>query len=142
MTKKKPRKSGRAASKARAPRGARKTARKPSRKAAAKPAKRKKTTARKPRDDRWLSRTLVRSANALSRQNPDGSVSVMHLENETYMLKIDGIAAEVWQLIDGKTPLSSICEKLIEKHEAPEKLLKADLRRFVAHLERENLLET
>ncbi|MGZ3708528.1 MAG: hypothetical protein ACXWPM_06895, partial [Bdellovibrionota bacterium] len=44
----------------------------------------------------------------LSRKNADGTIAIMRLENDEFFFTLDGIAAEIWGLIDGKRSFDKI----------------------------------
>ena len=52
----------------------------------------------------------------LSRKNSDGSVSMIKLEKDKNFYTLDGFAAEVWGMLNGKQTLKQIKQKLIKKH--------------------------
>ena len=58
-----------------------------------------------------------------SKTNADGSVSIMHLEQDEYYFSLDGISAEVWNLLDSKTSVKNIIKKLrMKRPELPARL--------------------
>jgi hypothetical protein len=77
----------------------------------------------------------------LARKNFDGTVAIMHLENDEHFFTIDGIAADAWKLIDGKTSLSKIRAQLVKKHKPPLDRLAKDLRVLIKTLQKEKLLQ-
>ena len=77
----------------------------------------------------------------LARKNADGTVAVMRLDNDECFFTIDGIAADVWLLIDGKSTLSSIKERLIKKHSVPVQRFEKDFANFIKQLKKEKLIE-
>ena len=80
------------------------------------------------------------SDEVISRKNPDGSVSIMHFDNERYFFSITGIAAEFWSLLDGKRTIPNLQERLAKKHKvAPEKL-SHPVQKLIRELTKEKLV--
>jgi hypothetical protein len=86
------------------------------------------------------SAVLSKSNDVLSRKNFDGSVAVLHLLNDEYFFTLDGIAAEFWTMIDGRTPLDEIKSRLIEKHKPPVKRFEADVQKLITNLRNKELI--
>jgi len=89
----------------------------------------------------WAKWVPKKAKEVLSRQNPDGTVSVLHLDNEDNVFSIDGIAIEVWTMINGRTSLKTIQTILEEKYSAPSKQITRDLKSFMGQLSKEKLLD-
>lgn len=121
----------------------RKTPKKPSQKRASRASKglSKATQAGKKSATQAISRRLHRSPDVLARRAQDGVISVLRLDDDRYFYQIDGIAAEFWQLMNGKRTLEQIKRKLILKHKPPLARFEQSVTRFLADLRREKLIE-
>lgn len=82
----------------------------------------------------------TRPLEVLARKNLDGTVAIMRLDNDEYFYTLNGIAAEAWALIDGKTELGEIQRKLIEKFNPPMSRFQKDMAKLIADLKKEKLL--
>lgn len=89
-----------------------------------------------------LDRAIVpcRNPDVLSRTQPDGSVSLMHLESEEHYFTLTDIAADLWNLIDDARSLAEIEADLIVRHDPPRDRFRADVDGLVRKLTRERLL--
>ncbi len=88
-----------------------------------------------------LSSTLKQSAAAITRTNKDGTVSVLDLNNDNVFFSIDGLAAEVWNQLDGKKTLETILSKLSKKEKVELPFLEKECLKFVGQLKNQNLLD-
>lgn len=76
----------------------------------------------------------------ISRRDTAGNITIMRLDDEEDFFTLDGIAAEMWTLVDGKQSLESIREKLIKKFTPPESLFDRDLTKMLGELAQEKLI--
>jgi hypothetical protein len=83
---------------------------------------------------------LKRRKDILSRKDQDGTVAVLGLENEKFFHTLNGIAAEVWGLIDGKRSLGEIKKALIKKYDPPIDRFSKDVDKLIKDLKKEKLL--
>ncbi len=67
-------------------------------------------------------------------------MAIMRLEDDEFFFVLDGIAAEFWNLIDGKTSLSKIKKKVSDKHEPPVTKFEKDVAKLVTDLKKEKLV--
>lgn len=88
----------------------------------------------------WKHCVPEKAKEVLSRENKDGTVSVLHLDNEDYVFSIDGVAIDVWAMINGKTSLEDIQNSLEEKYSPPPKQLVHDLKKFIKELAKKKLI--
>lgn len=81
------------------------------------------------------------SPDVVFRKNRDGEVYVIRLDQEDSFFSIDGIAAEMFLLINGKRSIGQIKRKLITKHDPPLKQFDKDVLRFLKLLQKSGLIE-
>ena len=74
------------------------------------------------------------SRDIVSRKNQDGTVVLMRMDDSELFYKIDGIAAEVFALIDGKKNVLSIANEMMSKHPGNEERLPKDIDGFLKKL--------
>lgn len=84
--------------------------------------------------------TPERADELLERDNADGTVAVMRLGDEEHFYTIDGVAAEVWKLIDGNTSVDDIRKNIIERFNPPEDRFETDLAEFLGELQKKKLI--
>lgn len=102
-----------------------------------KPAKTKKAKAAK----KPASGTPKRSADILFRRNEKNEVLVMHLEELEAYFCIDGMAADMWELIDGKRSTTEIVGILAKRHEQEESYIASEAKKLLSDLRKLKLLE-
>lgn len=83
---------------------------------------------------------LVKKPGLLIRKDHKGSVAILNVENEENFYMIDGIAAEFWQMINGKKSLHQIKKALITKHRPPLQEFERELAKCLKKLETHELL--
>ena len=88
-----------------------------------------------------LESKLKQSSAALTRANQDGTVSVLDLNNDDVFFSIDGLAAEVWNQMDGKQSLEAILSKIAKSQKIEMRLLEKECMKFVTQLKEQNLLD-
>ena len=76
----------------------------------------------------------------ISRVNPDKTVSIVNIELDDTCYSLDGIAAEIWTLINGKNSVSKIKSNIMKKHKPPTILFEKDFNKFLSKLTNENLV--
>lgn len=69
----------------------------------------------------------------------DGEAVLLDLDTETYF-GLNETAARFWALLSEGNPLGRAVEVMIEEHEAPPEVLRADLEDLLAALERSGLI--
>lgn len=70
----------------------------------------------------------------VSRKNQDGTVVLMRMDDSELFYKIDGIAAEIFSLIDGKKNFRDIAENAFKKYAGNEDRLQKDIDSFFTKL--------
>lgn len=76
----------------------------------------------------------------ISRSNPDRTVTIMRFDDDEHFFVLDGIAAELWSMIDGKRSLERIKDALIQKHRPPRERFARDVANLIRSLMREQLV--
>ena len=92
-------------------------------------------------DARYEDYIPKRSPHVLTRGNPEGIYSIMRLDDQRFY-QLDGIAGELWSMMDGTTPLREILSRLRSKHRPPEDLFERDVSALLSELETEGLIES
>lgn len=70
----------------------------------------------------------------VSRRNQDGTVVLMRMDDSELFYKIDGIAAEIFGLIDGKKNFAAIVDCTFKNHPGHEERLHKDIESFFTKL--------
>ena len=83
----------------------------------------------------------VRARDILARKNSDGSVAILRLDNDQHFFLIDGLAAEIWNGINGKTPLRAITKKIAGEHNPPVAKFESDTRKLIKSLQKAHLID-
>jgi hypothetical protein len=74
------------------------------------------------------------SSQYIHRKNPDGSVILMKVTDEDDFYKITGVAATIWQNIDGKKSIGQILKVFIHDFYVTVEQLSADTEPFLQKL--------
>jgi len=77
----------------------------------------------------------------LSRKNADGKLALMSLEDDENFFKIEGLAIQVWENIDGKCNIKAIVEKVSDTYNLPKKKLEEDTFKFIDDLYKEGIIK-
>lgn len=96
---------------------------------------------RKPKTKSGTESVIFRKAEGiLDRQHEDGSVTILHFNNEDNYFTADAVAAEFWNMLDGKKTLTQIKESLIKKHKPPVEVFEEQLDSFLKSLQKHGLI--
>lgn len=76
----------------------------------------------------------------VSRNNKDGTVIVMKLDDSNVFFKIDGLAARVWKEIAGKNSLADLKTEILNEYNTDEETLNRDISLLLADLQKNNLI--
>lgn len=74
------------------------------------------------------------SSQYIHRKNPDGSVILMKVTDEDDFYKITGVAATIWQNIDGKKSIGQIMQEVLNDFDVTAEQLTADTEPFLQKL--------
>jgi len=83
---------------------------------------------------------FTKAEDVVCRENNDGSVIVMRLDNSDEFYKIDGVAAEVFELIDSKRTLGAIVEMIHTAYEVEKNLILEDSSKLLSDLLSKNIV--
>jgi len=80
--------------------------------------------------------TPKRTADILFRRNEKNEILIMHLEELESYYCIDGIAADFWELIDGKRSTDEICGILAKRHEEDQAYIASNAKKLLTQLKK------
>lgn len=101
------------------------------------PVKKKRLTSRKaipPRGTQYLAWVLEKSPRVISRMKPDGSVVVLHLENNKHFFNLTGFSAVFWKSLNGKSSVEQIASRLLKASGLSAAVVERGVKRLVAEL--------
>ena len=75
------------------------------------------------------------------RKNNDGTIIVMIMDDSNLFYKVDGVAAEVFSLLEQEKSYGEVIDLLSNKHSVSTELLKKDSFTFLKDLERLEMLD-
>ena len=84
---------------------------------------------------------LNKADDVLVRKNPDQTLSILKIEDEENFYTLDGIAAELYSMIDGTRTLDQIKKQLMEKHSPPKAKFTKDVDQLVKQLKKAQLIK-
>ena len=83
----------------------------------------------------------MKSSEILSRANADGSIAIIRVDSDKNFYSLDGIAANVWQLLDGTKSLQKVKMKLSQSHGIDFDAISRDTNSLVKRLLTHNLIK-
>ena len=109
-------------------------------KKAAKP----KTKAAKPARSKNSVKDTVyfKPKSVLSKVNSTNNVAIMLLDEDRHFFVIDGFAAQLWQLIDGKSKFSDLLDQLGKNIGVKPEVIQSDASKMIKQLLKEKLLSS
>ncbi len=69
----------------------------------------------------------------------DGETVMMSIDSGLYY-GLDNIASRIWQILENPTPVSTICQQLIEEYDVEEQQCQQDVLAFLGNLEENNII--
>jgi hypothetical protein len=88
-----------------------------------------------------LSKEVKASPDLVTRNNQDGTIILMKLDESNVFFKIEGVAAEVWKGISlGEKPLP-IIQRLLTEYEVSEDNLRGDVTNLLHELQKRDLIQ-
>lgn len=82
----------------------------------------------------------VRLDSIIARTNPNGSTAIINLDSDNRYYTLDLIAAQAWQLFDGKHSVEQIVKVLAKKNRASEGYINAKLKTLLQKLKQARLI--
>ena len=76
----------------------------------------------------------------VSRNNQDGTIILMKMDEGNTFFKINGIAAEVWKELSEKRNLNEIKEKILNDYNTTQAKVNDDIDKFIDTLLNKNLI--
>lgn len=81
-----------------------------------------------------FSRSYAKGSDIVARNNPNGTVVLMRMDDSEVFYKIDGVAATCWKLlIDSKSP-EDICQEVVKQYKCSYQQIKEDLSKLIEDL--------
>ena len=77
----------------------------------------------------------------VSRNNQDGTIILMKMDEGSTFFKINGVAAEVWKELSEKKNLNQIKEKILMNYNSTEVKVNEDVENFIDSLVKKNLIK-
>lgn len=75
---------------------------------------------------------LIQADSLLAKKNRDGTVTILNFEDDPESCyNVDGVAAELWLLIDGKRTFSKIKSLLLSRYDVSSSRLDKDLAKLI-----------
>ena len=77
----------------------------------------------------------------ISRNNQDGTVVIMKMDDSNTFFKIDGVSAEVWTGISNKNSMETIINDILNRYEVSKEILNKDIESAINTLLHKNLIK-
>jgi hypothetical protein len=88
-----------------------------------------------------LEKKVTVQPDLVARNNDDGTIVVMRMDESNVFFKIDGVAALIWKGLNGQKPLKDIFVDLKTTFDVEESVLLNDLETFLTDLKSKDLIE-
>jgi hypothetical protein len=87
-------------------------------------------------------KTPKKNSNVLFRRNEKNELLIMHLKELDAYYCIDGIAADLYELLDGKASIDSIVTTLAKRHKTDHAFIAKNTKKLIAQLSKLKLLQS
>jgi|GEM_PF-543898 len=87
-----------------------------------------------------LEKSVSLNDDLVARNNDDGTIVVMRMDESNIFFKIDGVAAKVWTGLKGKQNLKEIFVGLKSEYDVSDETLMTDIEKFISDLQSRNLI--
>jgi hypothetical protein len=91
--------------------------------------------------DNILSKQVKITPDLVARNNDDGTIVVMRMDESNLFFKIDGVAAEVWRGLNANKNLEEIFNEIKSSYDVSDDQLKGDIEKFLTDLKGRDLIE-
>lgn len=88
-----------------------------------------------------LSKQVKLTPDLVARNNDDGTIVVMRMDESNLFFKIDGVAAEVWKGLNANKGLQEIFDEIKGSYDVTDDQLKGDMEKFLNDLKGRDLIE-
>ncbi len=88
-----------------------------------------------------LNRKVTVKPDLVARNNDDGTIVVMKMDESNLFFKIDGVAADVWKGLNDNKDLNQIFSEIQNSYDVSEEDLKKDVESFLNDLKGRDLIE-
>lgn len=88
-----------------------------------------------------LSKQVTITPDLVARNNDDGTIVVMRMDESNLFFKIDGVAAEVWKGLNAKKGLQEIFDEIKNSYDVSDDQLIGDMEKFLNDLKGRDLIE-
>lgn len=87
-----------------------------------------------------LEKSISLNDDLVARNNDDGTIVVMRMDESNVFFKIDGVAAKVWTGLKGNQNLKEIFASLKSEYDVSDETLLTDIEKFISDLQSRDLV--
>lgn len=88
----------------------------------------------------FLKKQVTVTPDLVARNNDDGTIVVMRMDESNLFFKIDGVAAEVWKGINANKGLQDIFNEIKSSYDVTDEQLQSDMEKFLSDLKCRDLI--
>lgn len=88
----------------------------------------------------FLKKQVTVTPDLVARNNDDGTIVVMRMDESNLFFKIDGVAAEVWKGINANKGLEDIFNEIKSSYDVTDEQLQSDMENFLSDLKGRDLI--
>lgn len=88
-----------------------------------------------------LSMNFTIAQDLITRQNQDGTVVIMKMDDSNTFFKVDGIAAHIWTSMQSNQELEDVFNEIHQEYNVSEEQLLKDMSNFITTLKEKELIQ-
>lgn len=88
-----------------------------------------------------LDQQYVIATDIVSRNNTDGTVVIMKMDDSNNFFKINGVSAEIWSGLSGQKSLKTIASDILNNYDISDEVVTKDITSVVHTLLEKNLIK-
>jgi len=89
-----------------------------------------------------LDKSITLKDDLVARNNDDGTIVIMRMDESSLFFKIDGVAADIWKGLNKNQSLKEIFAEVKSQYDVEDDQLLSDLSTFIGDLESRELINS
>lgn len=89
-----------------------------------------------------LDKSITLKDDLVARNNDDGTIVIMRMDESSLFFKIDGIAADIWKGLNKNQGLKEIFAEIKSQYDVEDEQLLKDISTFIGDLESRDLINS
>lgn len=89
-----------------------------------------------------LDKSITLKDDLVARNNDDGTIVIMRMDESSLFFKIDGVAADIWKGLGKNQGLKEIFAEIKSQYDVEDEQLLSDISTFIGDLESRDLINS